>query len=78
MEAGTLIQWLVKPGDVVKRGDIIAVVDTEKAAIEIEVFQAGVIQTIVVREGETVPVGAVLALIHTDGEITAAGAPAEA
>jgi pyruvate dehydrogenase E2 component (dihydrolipoamide acetyltransferase) len=69
MEAGTLIQWLVKPGDAVKRGDIIAVVDTEKAAIEIEVFAAGVIQTIVVQEGEKVPVGTVLALIRTDGEI---------
>ncbi len=77
MEAGTLIQWLVKPGDAVKRGDIIAVVDTEKAAIEIEVFQAGVIQTIVVHVGETVPVGAVLALIRTDGELPAAGAPVE-
>jgi pyruvate dehydrogenase E2 component (dihydrolipoamide acetyltransferase) len=69
MEAGTLIQWLVKPGDAVKRGDIIAVVDTEKAAIEIEVFAAGVIQTIVVQEGEKVPVGTVLALIRTDGEV---------
>jgi pyruvate dehydrogenase E2 component (dihydrolipoamide acetyltransferase) len=78
MEAGTLIQWLVKPGDAVKRGDIIAVVDTEKAAIEIEVFQAGVIHTILVPVGETVPVGAVLALILTDGEPLAAGAPAEA
>ena len=78
MEAGTLIQWLVKPGDAVKRGDIIAVVDTEKAAIEIEVFEAGVIQTIVVPVGETVPVGAVLALIRTDGELPAAGAPVEA
>jgi pyruvate dehydrogenase E2 component (dihydrolipoamide acetyltransferase) len=77
MEAGTLIQWLVKPGDAVKRGDIIAVVDTEKAAIEIEVFAAGVIQTIVVHVGETVPVGAVLALIRTDGELPAAGAPVE-
>ncbi len=68
MEAGTLIQWLVKPGDVVKRGDIIAVVDTEKAAIEIEVFETGVIQTILVREGETVPVGTVLAIIRTAEE----------
>ena len=78
MEAGTLIQWLVKPGDMVKRGDIIAVVDTEKAAIEIEVFEAGVLQTILVHEGEKVPVGTVLALIATDGELTPAGAPAEA
>ena len=68
MEAGTILQWLVKPGDVVKRGDIIAVVDTEKATIEVEVFQSGVIQSIVVPEGEKVPIGTVLALIRTDGE----------
>jgi pyruvate dehydrogenase E2 component (dihydrolipoamide acetyltransferase) len=37
MEAGTLVQWLKKPGDTVARGDIVAVVDTEKGAIEIEV-----------------------------------------
>jgi pyruvate dehydrogenase E2 component (dihydrolipoamide acetyltransferase) len=69
MEAGTLIQWLVKPGDAVKRGDILAVVDTEKAAIEIEVFEAGIIQTLIVQEGEKVPVGAVLAIIRADGEV---------
>jgi pyruvate dehydrogenase E2 component (dihydrolipoamide acetyltransferase) len=68
MEVGTLIEWLVKPGDAVKRGDIIAVVDTEKAAIEIEVFEGGIIQSLVVQIGETVPVGAVLAVISTDGE----------
>ncbi|NOT55139.1 MAG: 2-oxo acid dehydrogenase subunit E2 [Deltaproteobacteria bacterium] len=68
MEAGTVIQWLVKPGDAIKRGDIIAVVDTEKAAIEIEVFEAGVLERIVVSEGEKVPVGAVLAIIRRDGE----------
>lgn len=68
MEFGTIIQWLVKPGDTVKRGDIIAVVDTEKAAIEIEVFENGVIENLVVQVGETVPVGAVLAIISADGE----------
>ncbi|MBI3796804.1 MAG: biotin/lipoyl-binding protein, partial [Deltaproteobacteria bacterium] len=78
MDAGTLIQWLVKPGDAVKRGDIIAVVDTEKAAVEIEVFEAGVIQTIVVQEGEKVPVGTVLALILSDGQPVATGAAPEA
>lgn len=71
MEAGTIIQWLIKPGDAVKRGDIIAVVDTEKADIEVEVFEAGVIESIVVPEGRKVPVGEVLALIQT------AGAPAK-
>jgi pyruvate dehydrogenase E2 component (dihydrolipoamide acetyltransferase) len=74
MEAGTLMQWLVKPGDAVKRGDIIAVVDTEKAAIEIEVFQSGVIERLVVQVGETVPVGAVLAII-SDGEVARPAAP---
>lgn len=68
MEVGTLMQWLVQPGDAVKRGDIIAVVDTEKAAIEIEVFENGVIEHLVVQVGETVPVGAVLAIMSTDGE----------
>jgi pyruvate dehydrogenase E2 component (dihydrolipoamide acetyltransferase) len=77
MEAGTLIQWLVKPGDPVKRGDIIAVVDTEKAAIEIEVFEAGIVQTIVVREGEKVPVGTVLAIISIDGEVVSPKPPVE-
>ena len=75
MEVGTLIEWRVKPGDTVKRGDIVAVVDTEKAAIEIEVFEGGVIQSLVVQIGETVPVGAVLALISTDGEGARPAAP---
>src|ERR1019366_6974780 len=65
MEAGTVIQWLIKPGDAVKRGDIIAVVDTEKADIEVEVFEAGVIESIVVPEGRKVPVGEDLALLQT-------------
>lgn len=77
MEAGTLIQWLVKPGDTVKRGDILAVVDTEKAAIEIEVFEAGIIRTLIVQEGEKVPVGAVLAIISTDGEVVPPTPPVE-
>ena len=75
MEVGTLIEWRIKPGDTVKRGDIVAVVDTEKAAIEIEVFEGGVIQSLVVQIGETVPVGAVLALISTDGEGAQPAAP---
>ncbi len=74
MEAGTVIQWLVKPGDAVKRGDIIAVIDTEKATIEVEVFETGIIQNILVAVGQKVPVGSVLALIRTDGEVAA---PAE-
>ncbi len=71
MEAGIVLQWLVKPGDAVKRGDIIAVVDTEKATIEVEVFITGVIQSIVVPEGDKVPIGTVLAMIRTEGEAVA-------
>ena len=77
MEAGTVLQWLVKPGDAVKRGDIVAVVDTEKATIEVEIFQSGVVEKIVVPEGEKVPVGEVLAIIRADGEAAAAPPPAE-
>jgi len=75
MEVGTVVQWLIKPGDAVKRGDIIAVVDTEKADIEVEVFEAGVIESIVVPEGRKVPVGEVLALIQAEGAPVARAQP---
>jgi pyruvate dehydrogenase E2 component (dihydrolipoamide acetyltransferase) len=65
MEAGTLVEWVKHPGDVVKRGDIIAVVDTQKGAIEIEVFEDGVLEQTVVELGQQVPVGTVLAIIST-------------
>ncbi len=67
MEAGKLVEWKVKPGDEVHRGDIVAVVDTDKADIEIEVFEDGVIDELLVPPGERVPVGAPLALIRTNG-----------
>jgi pyruvate dehydrogenase E2 component (dihydrolipoamide acetyltransferase) len=77
MEAGTLVEWLKKPGDAVVRGDIIAVVDTEKGAIEIEVFDDGVIDRTVVEPGQKVPVGTVLAVVRAPGEerVTPALAP---
>jgi pyruvate dehydrogenase E2 component (dihydrolipoamide acetyltransferase) len=70
MEAGTLVEWCKRPGDALRRGDIIAVVDTEKGAIEIEVFEDGVLDAIRVQPGEKVPVGTVLAVIR--GDATAA------
>lgn len=63
MTAGTLISWLKKPGDEVKRGDIIAEVDTDKGVIEVEVFQDGIIERLLVKEDERIPVGKVLAII---------------
>src|SRR5512135_3115213 len=68
MAAGTLVEWLVKPGDWVKRGDIVAVVETQKGAIEIETFQSGQIEKILVELKSKVPVGTPLARIRTDGE----------
>ena len=73
MEAGTLVEWLVKPGDRVKSGDIVAVVETQKGAIEVEVFLEGVVSNILIPEGERVPVGTVLAQI--DGAPGAAPPP---
>lgn len=76
MEAGTLVEWLVKPGDAVKPGDIVAVVETQKGAIEIEIFEAGTVQRFLVEPGATVPVGTPLALIEAEGEAVAAAPPA--
>jgi pyruvate dehydrogenase E2 component (dihydrolipoamide acetyltransferase) len=75
MEAGTLVEWLKRPGDTVKRGDIIAVVDTQKGAIEIEVYDAGVIEQTIVQPGQKVPVGTVLALVRGATEAPGAGGP---
>jgi pyruvate dehydrogenase E2 component (dihydrolipoamide acetyltransferase) len=63
MEDGTLIEWRKKPGDAVKRGDIIAEVDTQKGLIEIEVFEEGTLAELLIKEGTKVPVGTVMALI---------------
>ena len=71
MEAGTLVEWLVKPGDFVKRGDIVAVVETQKGAIEIETFQPGQIEKILVDLNSKVPVGTPLAQIRTEAEAKA-------
>ena len=66
MEAGTLVEWLVKPGDRVKRGDIVAVVETQKGAIEIEIFETGQIEQVLVGLNSKVPVGTPLARIRTE------------
>lgn len=80
MEAGTLVEWLVKPGAAVKRGDVIAVVETQKGAIEIEVFEDGVIDRSLVEIGAKVPVGTPMAVISSAGKAAgpAGQAPAEA
>jgi pyruvate dehydrogenase E2 component (dihydrolipoamide acetyltransferase) len=68
MEAGTLVEQLVQPGEPVKRGDVIAAVETQKGTIEIEVFEDGTLQEWLVDLGTKVDVGAPLAMILAEGE----------
>jgi pyruvate dehydrogenase E2 component (dihydrolipoamide acetyltransferase) len=67
MESGILVDWRIKPGDTVKRGDVVALVETEKGVIEVEIFEGGVVESLVVQPGQKVPVGATLATLRTDG-----------
>ena len=68
MDEGTLDQWLVKPGDSVSRGQVVAVVDTTKAAVEVECWHDGTVQELLVPVGETVEVGTPLARLLESGE----------
>src|SRR5690348_5029385 len=75
MDEGTLEEWLVKPGDTVTRGQVVAVVETTKAAVEVECWHEGIVEQLLVPVGETVGVGTVLATLRSDGE-TAEPVPA--
>ncbi|HKJ31345.1 MAG TPA: dihydrolipoamide acetyltransferase family protein [Balneolales bacterium] len=68
MKAATLIDWKIKPGDKVNRGDIIAELETEKGDIDVEVFEDGIVDQILVEPGNKLPVGTILAIIKQDGE----------
>lgn len=71
MEAGTLVEWLKREGEELHRGDIIAVVETQKGAIEVEVFEAGPLTRLLVQPGAKVPVGTPLAVIGAEKSIPA-------
>jgi pyruvate dehydrogenase E2 component (dihydrolipoamide acetyltransferase) len=77
MDEGKLDEWLVKPGDTVARGQIVAVVETTKAAVEVECWQEGTVTELLVPVGTTVQVGAPLARLAEPGE-TVELAPATA
>lgn len=66
MSAGTLVEWRKQPGDAVRRGDIVAAVETDNGVIDVEIFNSGVIEKLLVGPGERAPVGASLALIRDD------------
>jgi len=68
MDQGKLVEWKVKPGDAVKRGQVVAVVDTSKAAVEVEIWQDGTMFEQLVPIGEAVPVGTVIATLLAPGE----------
>jgi pyruvate dehydrogenase E2 component (dihydrolipoamide acetyltransferase) len=63
MQEGTIVRWLRREGDAVKRGEIIAEIETDKANVEIEAYESGVLRRILLPEGTTVPVGEIIAVI---------------
>src|ERR1700752_2426712 len=76
MEEGTLAKWLVKEGDNVSSGDILAEIETDKATMEFEAVDEGTISKILVPEGtDGVKVGTVIALMGGEGEVAEVAAP---
>ena len=70
MEEGKLSKWLVKEGDIVKAGDIIAEIETDKAIMEFETVDEGLIKKILVTNGtEEIKINSPIAIIELDGEI---------
>lgn len=68
MDEGTLLEWRIKPGDTVRRGQVIAVVDTAKAAVEVECWQDGEVFELLIEPGAKVPVGTPIASLLQAGE----------
>jgi len=68
MMEGTVVTWLKKPGDSVKKDEVVLVISTDKVDMDVESTTDGVLQKIIVDEGDTVPVGAPLAYIEVDGD----------
>lgn len=67
MRSATLVEWKKKPGDPVKKGEILAEVETDKGVIDVENFTDGVLEKILVETGTEVPVGTPLAIIREEG-----------
>ena len=78
MEEGTIGRWLKKPGDEIKKGDILAEIETDKATMDLEAYEAGTLQQILVQEGETVPIGQAVALIGSGEVVQPQAQPATA
>ncbi len=80
MEEGVLSRWLKKPGDTIAKGDILAEIETDKATMDLESFESGVLEQLLVAEGTTVPIGQAVAVVGDGSGVTesipGAGAPA--
>ena len=72
MEQGTLVQWFKQSGDAIKSGDVLAEVETDKAVMELESYDKGVLLHLAVQAGDSIPVDAVIAVIGEKGEDYAA------
>src|SRR5436305_549835 len=78
MEEGKILKWLKQPGERVGIGEILAEVETDKANMELEAYDEGTIAEVRVQEGESAPVGAVIAVLSAPGEAAPKGARAPA
>jgi pyruvate dehydrogenase E2 component (dihydrolipoyllysine-residue acetyltransferase) len=76
MTEGTLVKWIKKEGDAVKSGDVLAEVETDKATMDLEAFDAGILRAILIKEGERVPVNSRIGIIGTKDEKIDTSAPA--
>jgi pyruvate dehydrogenase E2 component (dihydrolipoamide acetyltransferase) len=68
MDEGKLLEWKVRPGDTVKKGQVVAIVDTSKAAVDVESWSEGTVFELLTEPGETIPVGTVMATLLEAGE----------
>src|SRR5205085_10808978 len=78
MEEGTIASWLKQPGDEVKKGDVLAQIETDKATMDLTAFESGTLQEILAPEGTTVAIGKPVARIGSGAAAPAKAAPAEA
>lgn len=68
MDEGMIVKWLKKEGDYVQRGEILMEVETDKTVLEVESFATGYLKKILVKEGETAPVGDTIAIISENDD----------
>ena len=76
MDEGQLVEWRVRPGQAVRKGDVVAVVDTAKAAVDVEIWVDGTVQRLLTEPGQTIPVGTVMATLLAPGEAAPAAGEA--